>query len=118
MASSRNSRSTDPVRAVQACLAGLHRDARIAVAFSGGLDSAVLLDIAAQAHAGQLSAIHVHHGISVHADAWVESCRAACAARDIPLTIVRVDVPRNSGEGLEAAARRLRYQACADRESG
>lgn len=113
MASSRNSRSTDPVRAVQACLAGLHRDTRIAVAFSGGLDSAVLLDIAAQARAGQLSAIHVHHGISVHADGWAESCRATCAARDIPLTIVRVDVPRNSSEGLEAAARRLRYQAFA-----
>lgn len=116
MASSRNSRSTDPVRAVQACLAGLHRDTRIAVAFSGGLDSAVLLDIAAQACAGgvgQLSAIHVHHGISGHADAWAESCRAICAARDIPLSVIQVSVPRDSDEGLEAAARRLRYQAFA-----
>lgn len=116
MASSRNRRFTDPVQAVQACLAGLHRDSRIAVAFSGGLDSLVLLDITAQAYAGRpdlLSAIHVHHGISAHADAWAEACGAACAARKVPLTIVRVAVPSGSSEGLEAAARRLRYQAFA-----
>jgi len=101
------------VQAVQACLAGLQHDARIAVAFSGGLDSAVLLDIVAQTWAGRggpLSAIHVHHGISDHADAWAESCRAICARWDINLSITRVSVPRDSREGLEAAARRLRYK--------
>lgn len=116
MASSRNRRFTDPVQAVQASLAGLHREARIAVAFSGGLDSTVLLDITAQAYVDRihlLSAIHVHHGLSVQADAWAESCRVACAARGVPLTIVRVAVPRGSDEGLEAAARRLRYRAFA-----
>lgn len=102
------------MQAVQACLAGLHGDTRIAVAFSGGLDSAVLLDIVAQARGGRgspLSAIHVHHGISDHADAWAESCRAICARWDIPLSIIHVAVPRDSREGLEAAARRLRYAA-------
>ena len=104
------------MRAVQACLDGLHRDARVAIGFSGGLDSAVLLDILAElctGRAGLLSAIHVHHAISPHADAWTESCRAICAARDVPLTVVRISVPRDSSEGLEAAARRLRYQAFA-----
>ena len=36
-----------------------------------------------------------------------------CAARGVPLSIARVTVARDSGEGLEAAARAARYSAYA-----
>lgn len=115
MASSRNKQSTDALdRAVRECLQGLPRGARIALAFSGGLDSSVLLKMLAE-HAPtqdlKLSVIHVHHGLSVHADAWAAFCREVCSLAGLPLEVVHVCVPQGSAEGLEAAARRLRYQA-------
>ena len=47
----------------------------LVVAFSGGLDSSVLLHLMAQLRQSisfQLSAHHVHHGLSQHADAWAD----------------------------------------------
>ncbi len=92
---------------------------RVAVALSGGRDSMVLLDVLARlAPELQLvpSAIHVHHGLSLHADAWAAFCDAECAQRGIALTVHRVDVPRVPRASLEATARTARYAAlvCAD----
>lgn len=101
---------------MQESLAGLPRGARLAVAISGGLDSSVLLALAAQyaqSIGASLSAIHVHHGLSPNADAWAAFCGTACAEIGVQLELVKVIVPTDSGEGLEAAARRLRYQAFA-----
>jgi tRNA(Ile)-lysidine synthase len=61
-----------------------------------------------------LSALHVHHGISPQADAWAEFCAEFCQCCGVALKVVYVDVPRHSGEGLEAAARRLRHAAFAE----
>ncbi len=84
------------------------------VGFSGGVDSAALLHllcgIAAARDAG-LSAIHVHHGISPQADDWAAHCLRFCDALGVPLTILRVEVPRDGGDGLEAAARKARHAA-------
>jgi tRNA(Ile)-lysidine synthase len=84
------------------------------VAFSGGLDSRVLLQLAADLRPQarfRLRAMHVHHGLSANADDWAEFCRQTCAALDVPLDVVRIDVARNGGLGIEAAARAARYQA-------
>lgn len=84
------------------------------VGYSGGLDSTVLLHSVANdanLRVGGLRAIHVHHGLQVHADDWAEHCRRFCDLLEVPLTVVRVDVDRDSGEGLEAAARQARYAA-------
>lgn len=62
----------------------------------------------------ELSAIHIHHGLSANADAWADFCMAFCRECGVPLQIMHVDVPRASGEGLEAAARRLRHAAFAE----
>ena len=90
----------------------------VCVALSGGLDSAVLLDLLAQcapARNLRLAAIHVHHGLSPNADAWADFCRALCAGYGIPLDVERVRVDRASPLGLEAAARAARYAAYAGR---
>lgn len=87
---------------------------RVWVAFSGGLDSTVLLHRLAHdpvvRHHG-LQAIHVHHGLHADADAWAEHCDALCATLGVPLQVKRVHVDTTRGEGVEAAARRARYAA-------
>jgi tRNA(Ile)-lysidine synthase len=84
----------------------------LVVGFSGGLDSSVLLHLLAnlrQTLPFQLSAHHVHHGLSQHADAWADLCEKTCIKLNIPLTISKVNVDINSGLGVEASARKLRY---------
>lgn len=87
------------------------------VAFSGGLDSTVLLhqlrlwredrpDV-------QLRAIHVHHGLSPNADRWAAHCTSLCESWQIPLSTVRVTLV-DEGKGIEAQARTARYQAFRD----
>lgn len=119
MVDSRNKPSTEPVRqTVAACLARFARQRQsVVVAFSGGLDSMVLLHAAssvATEAAIDISALHVHHGLSANADAWANCCGDLCEALGVPLTLRRVEVPSNTGEGVEAAARRVRHKALAD----
>jgi tRNA(Ile)-lysidine synthase len=86
--------------------------ARVAVALSGGLDSIVLLHVLhgiAQRHALRLSAVHLDHRLSPNAGQWAQFCAERCAALGIALQSVRVDVARDTGTGLEAAARAARY---------
>lgn len=106
------------MQAVAACLS---RHARpgdaVAVGFSGGLDSTVLLH-ATNRLAGDarldLSALHVHHGLSRYADDWASSCSKVCGKLGIPIKVLQVELPARSGEGIEAAARRLRHKALSD----
>lgn len=88
------------------------------VGFSGGVDSAVLLELLsreAKAHPREITAVHVHHGLSPNADRWAQFCERFCAARSIPLDVVSVKVDRRAGEGIEAAAREARYAVYAKR---
>ncbi len=84
------------------------------IALSGGLDSCVLLALAARAcgrRSRRLRAIHVHHGLQAAADDFEHHCRRLCAHLDVTLEVVRARVDRSSGKGLEAAARQARYDA-------
>lgn len=82
------------------------------VAFSGGLDSTVLLHALAglrQRHdLPPLGALHIHHGLQTVADAWVAHAEQQCAALQVPLTVQRVRVA--TGASVEAQAREARYQ--------
>ncbi|HIH6006061.1 TPA: tRNA lysidine(34) synthetase TilS, partial [Pseudomonas aeruginosa] len=83
------------------------------VAFSGGLDSTVLLYLLAQLARSEalpaLSALHVHHGLQAAADGWPAHCQAVCRSLGIPLRVERVQVA--VGGSIEQAARDARYRA-------
>lgn len=85
------------------------------VALSGGLDSVVLLHLSANSrrYLKRVQAIHVHHGLSENADSWQQFCQDFCSQLNIPLTVKRVAVV-TSGDGLEQAARKARYNAFAE----
>ena len=122
MVDSRNKPFTDPVvQAVGDCLLRhVRRGQQVIVGYSGGLDSTVLLHAAsflAKDGGFDLSALHVHHGLSANADAWASYCAQCCAALGIPLTVVRVAVPLGTGAGVEAAARGVRHKALAAQDA-
>lgn len=82
------------------------------VGLSGGIDSVVLLHLLNAARENlsfKLSAIHVNHGLSPHADEWQSFCISLCQQLDIPLQISRLQVVKQAGVGLENTARKLRY---------
>ncbi|CAN0621886.1 tRNA(Ile)-lysidine synthase [Burkholderia multivorans] len=98
--------------AVGVALSDVPPGARIAIAYSGGLDSSVLLDAAVRiAGAPRCIALHVHHGLSPNADAWAVHAEASAATLGVGFDAMRVDVPRESGVGIEASARESRYRA-------
>ena len=91
------------------------------VAFSGGADSRLLLELTLRAllerdgeeGRRQVVAAHLHHGIrGEEADRDLIFCQRVCAELGVELVFDRVDVPAmaaTSGESLETAARRARY---------
>lgn len=95
-------------------LQGLALPVPLAVAFSGGADSTVLLHAAARRWPGQVHAIHVHHGLQAAADAFERHCVQACAELGVPLHVARVRARHAPGESPEDAARRTRYRALAE----
>ena len=90
---------------------------QLAVAFSGGVDSTALLHALSQlpdARAMGLRALHVDHGLHDESANWARHCIAMCEGWQLPIQVFHVDVARDSGIGIEAAARDARYAALAD----
>lgn len=90
--------------------------AHLKVAYSGGLDSHVLLhalSVLRADHYFSLSAIHIDHALQSASAEWGRHCARICTALDVPYEVKRVRVEGVTQEGLEAAARRARYTALA-----
>lgn len=95
-----------------------HPIKRYCIAFSGGRDSHILLDLAARTvPASQLFAIHIHHGWHPAAQQWIHHCHTICQTLNIPLMVQSVEKTLQSSQyiqqhgGPEAAARHARYAA-------
>ncbi len=94
---------------------------RVCAGVSGGADSTALLLALVEANAEKLglgvalSAAHVHHGLrGADADADEAFVGELCERLQVPLTVFRVDTAARQAaerEGLEEAARTLRYEA-------
>jgi tRNA(Ile)-lysidine synthase len=105
-----------PVRSAIAdyfSLHAAHADAARVVAFSGGLDSTVLLHALATLppSRGALRALHVDHGLHADSTRWAEHCVRVAGALPVPLRVLEVRVDRVAGLGPEGAARHARYAA-------
>jgi len=86
----------------------------IYIAFSGGIDSTVLLHAAKilcseTQHA--LKAIHINH--QIHADSllWSQHCENQCRLLNVEFKNITVDIKRFGQHGTEGSAREARYQA-------
>lgn len=88
-----------------------HQTNTIWIAYSGGLDSQVLLHLCANSIINnKIKAIHIHHGLSNNADQWVEHCKEICQNLKIPLIIKRIQINEIKRKSLEEIARKERYQ--------
>ena len=83
------------------------------IAYSGGLDSHVLLQVLASIQnkiKPKLIAVHINHGISNDADLWVKHCQRICEDLVIEFQTFSVDLSHKSDKGTEAFAREKRYE--------
>lgn len=91
---------------------GLTLATSLRVAYSGGIDSLVLLHALAALRRSapwRISAIHIDHGLQPESADWARQCRRTCHGLKIDCVVERIDVSGVKEDGVEAAARRARY---------
>ena len=89
-----------------------HSPARYIIAFSGGLDSSVLLhNIVYLKEKKPIIAIHVNHQISEYSEEWENYCRDVAKSYGVDIFVERVTIDRNSPDGIECEMRNKRYEA-------
>lgn len=95
-------------------LVGPLRGQRLCLAFSGGLDSSVLLAALAALRAREgfiLRALHVDHGLHANSHLWAEAALARARALRVRCQSLRLHIELKRGESLEDLARQRRYAA-------
>lgn len=83
------------------------------IAYSGGLDSHVLLHMMTQLQKENASlkirAVHVNHQINPAADQWEKHCENICRELTIPFYSEKITLNLKPGDSLEEEARVARY---------
>ena len=90
-----------------------YKDLNWVIAFSGGADSRLLLELCAENRklAKSIKAVYVHHHLQEIADSWVDFCKSVCEKLSIPYFVEHVKVKEEGS--IEANAREARYKALA-----
>lgn len=98
-------------QSVDQAIAGFNPALPLAVALSGGADSVALLVACAEKWPGQVSALHINHGLQAAASLFEDHCRLLCQQLNVPLRVQKVDASKQAGQSPEDAARQARYMA-------
>jgi tRNA(Ile)-lysidine synthase len=93
-----------------------HSEQSLLIAYSGGIDSQVLLHCLAALKKQNvikphIRVCHVDHGLSKNAFKWQEFAKTQCLKFNLPLEIIAVNVQATAQKSLEALARDARYHA-------
>jgi len=86
---------------------------KILVAYSGGLDSHVLLHLLSRISRDELDlrAVYINHGLQAQAIEWADHCHKICQDLGVPFSSVNLSMEIPKGESLEEVARNARYKA-------
>ncbi len=95
----------------------LDQSNKIILAFSGGLDSSVLIDSFLyfmekqdiKNYKNKILLCHVNHNLSKFADSWVKHCQVQADKWGVSLVIENIKDTNFNGDGLELWARKARY---------
>ncbi len=79
------------------------------IAYSGGVDSQVLLFLSKKYLKGDITALHVNHGISKNAKEWERKSKDYCDNNDINFLVKNVSL-NSDDANLEEVARNVRYE--------
>ena len=89
----------------------LENYSRIAVAFSGGLDSSVLLHslVSIPEFKERVFAIHVNHGLSPNSKSWIKHCEKFCSV--LGVNFIPLSIELENSKTNENILRQARYEA-------
>lgn len=114
--SSRKTKTWDDALSLDASLKSaiqtIPQSDRYFIGLSGGLDSLALIYFCVpylRQFTSNIKAVHIHHGLSQNADAWADFCVSICQSNGLDVVVERVNIEQD-GRGIEAAARKARYQ--------
>ena len=83
------------------------------IAYSGGLDSTVLLHAMHEAKL-PLHAVHVNHHLQQISDAWQQHCNDVCNSLAVPFTVQHAQITKLPQISIEDSAREARYAFLAE----
>ena len=98
---------------IESALSNCNPPKHIYIGYSGGVDSHVLLHLCASNLKLKplITAVYVHHGLQIAADAWAEHCQKTASLLGVHCQVLRVNAKPTHGESPEEAARNARYSA-------
>src|SRR5437870_2704738 len=105
------------LQAIRSLCVELGVDKTFWIAYSGGMDSEVLLSLCSQLRTElkiQFRAIHINHSLSPHAKNWAEHCKNHCENLGMDFVERTIQLNLQPGDSLEEIAREKRYAIFAE----
>jgi tRNA(Ile)-lysidine synthase len=98
---------------IESALNPFNTAGRCFIAYSGGIDSHVLLHLCASIKRlkDKITSVYVHHGLQAEAESWARHCEKTAEDLGVDFLVLRVNAIALPGESPEEAARNARYKA-------